>query len=213
MTMVRKKARASVRKSKPDAPEKSLTEDEREAIAPFAAGIAEHNRREQGDFDGLLGQFHESTAPLLSEILTDLREYLLDHTRSENKARGLLAGHSPRVGYRNVTPVTDDVALVLRLLNRIFNAANCEPSEYLRVILGEGGARDLKRQEGSNRGGAVAAAEKRKQAENRHAEWRTEADKLRKAGKADRNIAGIIADRTGVSAKQIRVALKKANLS
>jgi hypothetical protein len=121
-----------------------------EAIAPFVAGVAEATRRERGDFDGLLGQFDKTASPVLRDILSDLRGYLLDRY-SDDAARVLLAEHEPRSGYQNVTPVPTDVALVLQLLNNIRSAADCNHDRFTMLILGKGGARDLARQAGTRK--------------------------------------------------------------
>ncbi|MBS0567105.1 MAG: hypothetical protein JSS59_06780 [Proteobacteria bacterium] len=122
-----------------------------EALDAFKSGVADANRRERGDFDGLLGQFDPTSSELLRDILSDIREYLLERTRNDGEARALIDEYEPRVGFRNVTPIPDDVALAVRLLNRIRSAAKCDAEKFAKLVLGAGGARDKKRQAGTHK--------------------------------------------------------------
>ncbi|MHB8447383.1 MAG: hypothetical protein ACYC9P_05600 [Rudaea sp.] len=108
------------------------------AIAAFSAGVAEANRREQGDFDGLLGQVRDDASPLLADILTELRDVLLEHYPDKAKARSLLTEHEPPdhehgKGFRHVTPVDYELALAIRLLNMIRSAYRCNEDRFLEL--------------------------------------------------------------------------------
>jgi len=120
------------------------------------AGIAEANRRELGDFDGLLGQFDPEASGLLRDILTHLRDYLLDRC-SDDEARHLLTVFEPRPGYRNMPVVDDDVLLAIDLLNMFRSVARCtehaprESMKFSNLIFGTAGARDRRRQAGTRK--------------------------------------------------------------
>jgi hypothetical protein len=115
--------------------------------AAAAALNAETERKEGGAFDGLFGQFDNNTSQVLRDTLSDLRDYLLAYCKNDEvKARSLLSEHEPTPGYRNVTPVPDDIALVLRLLNSYRSLSGCTPGRYAELMYGE---RDRKRQAGT----------------------------------------------------------------
>lgn len=76
-------------------------------IAAFSAGVDEANRREQGDFDGLLGWREELleqrcdgkfdlASPLLKDILSVVRNLLLDRYPEET-VRSLLSEREPKL--------------------------------------------------------------------------------------------------------------------
>ncbi|MDR3386221.1 MAG: hypothetical protein P4L92_04145 [Rudaea sp.] len=121
------------------------------AIAAFSDGVDEANRREQGDFDGLLGQVRDDASPLLAGILTELRSVLLEHYPNKAKARALLEerephDHEPGEGYRNITPIDPELALAIRLLNMIRSTHRCDEDRFLTILLGKSGKRDAKLQ-------------------------------------------------------------------
>src|SRR5690348_383451 len=125
------------------------------------AGIAEADRRERGDFDGLLGGLDPEgeESILLRGILSRLRGYLLDRY-SDEEARHLLDAFEPPivkdgatagVVHWNVPGVDDDVQLVIDLLRMIRSAAHCEGERLAILILGKAGARDKRRQAGTRK--------------------------------------------------------------
>jgi hypothetical protein len=127
--------------------------EESEQASSFEAfddGIAEAKRRDSGNFDGLFGQLPHNASRLLRDIVSDLRDCVLqDHKPDE--ARCLLLERVPRNGYRNVTPIADDVALALSLLTSIHSATLCEGDRFANLIFGPAGARDEKRQAGTRK--------------------------------------------------------------
>lgn len=130
-------------------------------ITAFSAGVSEVIRREQGNWDGLLGQVpnmatddttQEPNKPrrrrlLIADILSELRDYLLSRI-PEGDARALLAEHEPRAGYGNATPVDDDVRLVLSLLHMIGSAMRCKDQQFDDLVFG---LRDANRQAGTRK--------------------------------------------------------------
>lgn len=100
--------------------------DRREAITTGADG-----KRVAGQFDGLLGVLDPDSeeAVLLRDILAYLRDYLLDRY-PDHEARRLLAEYEPRPGYRNMTPVDDDVALAIDLLNMFRSAMRTSETKH-----------------------------------------------------------------------------------
>jgi hypothetical protein len=120
-------------------------------LAAFRQGSKEAKRRQdllQDLQEGLLGQFEEQASPLVSHITFELFDYLLDRCGSDTKALTLLAQHSPKDGYRSVTPVGDDVALALRLLNEILSVARCDLPRIKDLLAN---ARDRRRQAGTRK--------------------------------------------------------------
>lgn len=170
------------------------------------AGITEANRRQRGDFDGLLGGFDRSSSRLLRDLLAHLRDYLLDRY-TDHDARHLLSVFEPKPGFRNMPIIGDDVLLAIDLLNTIRSAARCEDEEFANLILG---VRDAKRQAGTRKAGKTRGEQKRREAVAQHRKWRSEADKLVASGTDPRNVAGILADRHGVHASTIRRGLEKS---
>lgn len=171
--------------------------------------IAETNRRERGNFDGLLGNFDELSAPLLRDILTQLRDYLLDRY-SDEEAHRLLTKFEPSQEFQWMPVISDDVVLAIDLLNRFRIAARCNDEQFAGLILGRAGVRDEKRQEGARKAGKTTGARKASEAAARYRAWRDEADKLIANGTASFNIAAKLAARYGVTASTIRRGLKKA---
>jgi hypothetical protein len=129
---------------------------DQEILAALDAGIAEANRRERAEFDGLLGQLPEGSSSVLCNIVSMLRDFLLDRY-SEADVRALLQEYEPVPGYRNVTPVADDVDLALGIMNLIRSAMRCtdedprRPDHFTKLILGGVGVRDKKRQAGTRK--------------------------------------------------------------
>lgn len=119
-------------------------------LAAVEAGIAEANRRERGDFDGLLGQLDGDAPEALRGIVSDLRDYLLAR-HPEDELRALLAEYEPRPGYRNLTPVEPDVELAISLFNTIRSTMRCTNERLELLVLGKGGTRDKKRQAGTRK--------------------------------------------------------------
>lgn len=120
---------------------------DQEALAALDAGIAEANRRTNGDFDGLLGSLHGPGSELLADLVAELRDVLLDKY-SDETARALISEYEPTIGYRNVTVVPDDVELALRLLNLVASAMRCDPARRAELLLGK---RDAARQAGTRK--------------------------------------------------------------
>lgn len=173
------------------------------ALKTFCDGVAV----ESGEFDGLLGQFDKHASVVLRDMFTDLRAYLLTYCGNDDaKARQLLADHEPQPGFRNVTPVSEDIVLVLRLLSGIRSAWRCEPGRFDELILGKGNAQKLA---GSKKGGATTAKHKKAASSQQHAAWIAAADELRRAGRAEHELAGILSSRFGVTARQVRSVVKK----
>ena len=127
-------------------------------IAAFSAGVDEANRREQGDFDGLLGRRKETqevaqdgtkelASPLLNDIRSTLLNFLLDRY-SEGKLRSLLSEREPSTNepgdhFHRVTPVVDSgEILALDLLGMINSALRCKGDRFLTIFLGAAGKRD-----------------------------------------------------------------------
>lgn len=183
-----------------------------EALDAFKSGVAEANRRERGDFDGLLGQFDPTSSELLRDILSDLRDYLLDHAKDDDQARALLVEHKARSGFRWVTPIPDDIALVLRLLNSIRNAASCDAKKFEELVLGIGGARDKKRQVGASEGGVAAGEVRKAGAAIRHNEWIATAKKLLETGTAKSGLVAVVAKRHAVTAAAVRPVLQASSI-
>ncbi|MFY2765437.1 hypothetical protein [Arenimonas sp. MALMAid1274] len=119
----------------------------RAALTALDAGIEEANRRAKGEFDGLLGSLDPGGSRLLSDIVDELRSVLLDKYTDE-EARALIAEFEPRLGYRNMPVVPDDVDLALRLLNLVASALRCEPGRRQELFLGP---RDARRQQGTRK--------------------------------------------------------------
>lgn len=123
-------------------------------LRAFNAGIREANQRERGKFDGLFGQLPQEASQLLRDIVSDLRDYVLRKC-TKKEARRLLRERVPQKKYRNVTPISDDVELALRLLNNINSAMRCtdddpkHPNYFTNLIFGTVGVRDKRRQEGT----------------------------------------------------------------
>ena len=129
-------------------------------LAALDAGIAEANRRERGEFDGLLGNVPEDAAALLSIVVQEARDCLLSHY-TEGDARALLEQCDLQKRFAGLTEaekdavvrevvaleLPDDVTLSLRLLNAIRRAYRSVDIE--RMVLGVSGARDRKRQAGT----------------------------------------------------------------
>jgi hypothetical protein len=124
--------------------------EQAQSLKAFADGVAEAERREHGDFDGLFGQLPPDSSQLLRDILSDLRDCVL-RKHAADEARRLLIERVPCDGYRNVTPVADDVALALDVLISIQSATRCEGDYFAHLILGSAGARDKKRQAGTRK--------------------------------------------------------------
>lgn len=123
------------------------------------AGIAEANRRERGDFDGLLGGFDELSSGLLRDILTRLRGYLLDRY-TDKEASDLLDAFEPPIVKGGAssgvvhwhTPVVDtDIELAVDLMNMIRSAARCEGERFANLILGPAGVSGVKWQAGAHK--------------------------------------------------------------
>lgn len=132
------------------------TPDFADPMSALDAGIAEANRREFGDFAKWLGQLDPEASWLLRDILTHLRDYLLDRY-SDDEARRLLTVFEPRPGFRNMPVVDDDVLLAIDLLNMFRSVARCtehaprESMKFSNLIFGTAGARDRKRQAGTRK--------------------------------------------------------------
>jgi hypothetical protein len=187
-------------------------------LAALEAGIAEANHRERGQFDGLLGQLPDGASKALKNVVSDLRDHLLDRY-SETDARRLLQEYEPRPGFRSVTPVPDDVDLALRLLNGIRSAMRCSdddperPDHFTNLIFGKVGVRDKARKAVIRRAGRATGKARADEAAKRHEQWHTEAAQLVANGKTERNVAAILASRHGVAPSTIRKALKKTRAS
>lgn len=127
-----------------------------DALAAVEAGIAEANRRERGDFDGLLGSLPSEAPQALDYVLSYLRDFLLDRY-SDDEARKLLSEFEPRPGFRWMPVVPDDVELALSLLIGIRSAMRCRdddpkhPDHFTKLIFGKAGVRDKKRQAGTRK--------------------------------------------------------------
>lgn len=175
-----------------------------EPLTALQAGIAEANRRERGAFDGLLGQLHDGASKALQDVVSDLRDYLLDRF-SEAEVRSLLREYEPRPDFRHVAPVPDDMRLALRLLNNIRSAMRCESKRLDVLILGELGARDKKRQAGSSKGGVASVAAR--SGENSKSAAIIKAAKVYRGAPASRAVN--IARKVGVSPQYVRLVLKR----
>jgi hypothetical protein len=172
------------------------------AIDSFDLGVAEDDRR-RAALDSLLGdRFDKDASGLLSDISFDLLCYLLDHTQSVAAAQALLIEHEPRSGYRTVTPVTDDVALAVPILNGIRSAVACKKAEYARLILGPV---EVRLRESRRKGGKKAAESKQKEAMG---EWQARAlahrDQLLRTGEDPLSVASVVADRFRKSPSAVR---------
>lgn len=179
------------------------------ALAALDAGIVEADRRERGDFDGLLGGFDRLSSQLLRDVLTYLRGYLLDRYTDE-EARQLLVVCEPKSGFRNMPIIDDDIELAIDLLNMIRSAARCEGDKFANLILGPAGARDLKRQAGTRKAGKTTGERKALEASAKHQAWCNDAAKLIASGTEPHNVAAILSARHGVSASTVRRAINKA---
>lgn len=120
------------------------------ALKALDAGIDEANRRERGDFDGLLGQLPDGASLALQGVVSDLRDYLLNKY-PEDQLRELLEEYEPRPGFQHLTPVDDGVELALQLFIGIRSAMRCEGEHLAILIFGKAGARDEKRQAGTRK--------------------------------------------------------------
>lgn len=189
------------------------------STSEFDVGVSKAKLRKKGDFDGLLGQLPRNASLLLNDILSELRDCVLrKHSLAET--RRLLKERAPRSGYRNVTPVADDVALALDLLISIASAARCEGDHFAKLIFGPevlmlrpAAQRDAERKEAMRKAGRVTGAQKHEEAVARYVQWCQEADNLVANGKNPRDLAEILAQRHSTSASTIRRGLKKARKS
>jgi hypothetical protein len=103
------------------------------------------NRREPGEFDRLVGSLGKGESQLLSDLISDIRDVVIDWCQDDELALTLLVERAAASGYRNVHPAPADVELALRLLSSIVSARLCKPGEMEKLFLG---ARDASRQEG-----------------------------------------------------------------
>ena len=110
------------------------------------AGAATAAKRNAGEFDGLLGSLKQSQSLLLSDLIADIRDVVLDWCQDEKLARVLLVEREPASGYRNVQSVPPDVELALRLLGAVASAMRCTPEKAAKLFLG---SRDAARQSGT----------------------------------------------------------------
>jgi hypothetical protein len=186
------------------------------------AGIAEANRRECGDFDGLLGWLDPEgeESILLRDILSRLKGYLLDRY-SDEEARHLLdeseppiikGGATAGVVHWNAPVVDDDVRLAIDLLRMIRSAAHCEGERLAILILGKAGARDRKAQAGRRKAGDATGNLRKEAAALQHAKWIERARQMISAGKYPHEVSGIIASNDPNRAKQVRTVLQRAGI-
>lgn len=170
--------------------------------------LSETSRRGRGAFDGLLGLLPPDTSRVLQDIVSDLRDHLLERYE-ETEVRQLLAQHEPHIGFSWITSVPDDVELALRLLNNVWSAAACDVDRFAELILGKAGARDRPLQAGRKKAGQRTGEKRTGEAKAKYEKWRREAAALLATGKPLHNVAGILAERHGVSSGTIRRGLKK----
>ena len=180
-----------------------------EPATALEIGIAESNRRVRSDFDGLRELVPEDGSRLLADILSELRDVLLNRY-SDKEARDLLEEHKPAPGYRNVTPVPyDDVVLALRLLGAIRVEMQLNGGEFSQYVLGSAGARDRRTHAGRRQGGKNTGKHLAAEASEWHAECVAKARALLAQGKSQRELAAILAKQFSVSARRVRDILKK----
>lgn len=176
----------------------------------FDDGIAEAERRKHGDFDGLIGQLPHDTSKLLNDILSDLRDCVLQK-HSVDEARCLLIERVPRDGYHNVTAVEDDVEFALRLLISIHSATRStdedpkHPNYFTNLMFGKVGVREKNRRQGSSKGGVESVAVRRGTGSKREA--------ILVAAKTYRGAPGSrtanIAKKSGATVQYVRQVLKE----
>jgi hypothetical protein len=167
--------------------------------AALDAGIAEANRLSKGQFDGLLGSLPTGSSKLLQMILDELRWVLLENY-TDDEAKALLREFEPRPGFRNMSVVSGEVELAIRLMNLIASTLRCEGDRRINFLFGP---KEAARRSGSRKGGRSRS----------EPEWwdaaESEAWRLLKAGTTPANLVGKLLPKFDVDARTLRRVLRE----
>ena len=120
-------------------------------LAALEAGLAELERRKQGEFDGLLGEFPEEKSKALRDITYYLRDYLLDkHGYDEETVRRMLDNQYEYEDGMQWGPASEGVELALDLLGLIGSAFKSDA--YHVLLSGKDGWKGARQREGGHEG-------------------------------------------------------------
>jgi hypothetical protein len=96
------------------------------ALEAMTAGLRIAKRRSGGQFDSLFGSLPEGTATVLEDVVTYLRQYLLDERGlAESEIRRIVSG-------RSVSPLAEDegVKVALGILNSVASVMKVRDDQY-----------------------------------------------------------------------------------
>jgi hypothetical protein len=126
-------------------------------LAEVTAAIEKANTRNRGAFDGLFGSLPEGASPLIDELMSYLRRYLLDERGfSEKRVRRLCAAATPPLKetgkvFRPISRDLDDegARVAVGILNSVAAAMRLTDKQAIRLLLsGKDGVRGAKVREG-----------------------------------------------------------------
>jgi len=126
-------------------------------LAAVKMALVELKKREEGDFDGLLGSIPHEAAAALGDIAYYVRDYLLDRY-DEKEIRRLQAKYSDSLIGANSNktlkwaPASDGVELALGILNLIGSIFSVDGEKLTILLSGTDGLRGLKVKQGGEKG-------------------------------------------------------------